>query len=533
MKKIHKRLLSSIVVMMMAITATFIPGLLNFNTVRAEGVSLDVEVELNIGNNNNLISGNPSNGYVKDVDSTNKVATITSPDGKVVIEITDWDIKQSGNDNSTMTIKVTGVGATLKNISISASQSQSGGGDTLNIPLIDGVAQLIEVGNKLNFFTFKFDVYTDYTLTYMIDGEVYGSPVVFNVGDEITPPAPTQEGFTFNGWFDDDTLTTLFEQFDDMPAGDRIVYGTWIEDTVDPVEYDYFFHYNYEGATEHYAELTFTEEDNFVTPPVDPSREGFDFLGWNTKADGSGDDVTEFDELDVDLAPYNVYAQWAEITVDPAEYDYFFHYNYEGATEPYALLTFTEEDNFVTPPANPTRENFVFDGWNTKADGSGDDVTEFVDLDVELAPYNVYAQWAEIEGEIEDPEVYEYYFHYNFEGATEPYALLTFTEEDNFVTPPANPTRENFVFDGWNTKADGSGDDVTEFVDLDVELAPYNVYAQWAEVKGDEDEIPDTSDSSGLKGLGLLALMMGLLMIVVTRKKEEEEDDIITITFGE
>jgi len=52
--------------------------------------------------------------------------------------------------------------------------------------------------------------------------------------------------------------------------------------------------------------------------PVDPSRSGYDFLGWNTEADGSGEAFTPETVVEDDIT---VYAQWREVdaeeTIEP------------------------------------------------------------------------------------------------------------------------------------------------------------------------------------------------------------------------
>lgn len=63
-----------------------------------------------------------------------------------------------------------------------------------------------------------------YTLTYMVDGEVYGTPETVAYGTAITPKAePTKEGFTFSGW--QNVPAT-------MPAQDVVITGSFDKDKV-------------------------------------------------------------------------------------------------------------------------------------------------------------------------------------------------------------------------------------------------------------------------------------------------------------
>ena len=47
---------------------------------------------------------------------------------------------------------------------------------------------------------------------------------------------------------------------------------------------------------------------------------------------------------------------------------------------------------------------------------------------------------------------------------------------NHFDLPTTNPTRSGYIFTGWNTKADGSGDAFTAATDVTSNIT---VYAQW------------------------------------------------------
>ena len=62
-----------------------------------------------------------------------------------------------------------------------------------------------------------------YTLKYYINGTV-NKTVTLAEGDEITQYTPSQEGYTFNGWYTDSRLTSPFTDTT-MPARNVTVYG--------------------------------------------------------------------------------------------------------------------------------------------------------------------------------------------------------------------------------------------------------------------------------------------------------------------
>ena len=100
-----------------------------------------------------------------------------------------------------------------------------------------------------------------YTLTYIVNGEVYTTQT-YAYGATITPPAaPELEGHTFNGW------TNLPET---MPAADTQVSAAF---TVN----NYTLTYIVDGKT--YTTQTYAYGAT-ITPPAAPELEGHTFNGW-------------------------------------------------------------------------------------------------------------------------------------------------------------------------------------------------------------------------------------------------------------
>ena len=88
------------------------------------------------------------------------------------------------------------------------------------------------------------------------------------------------------------------------------------------------------------------------------SRTGYSFAGWNTQPDGSGiayDNEAVITATATDKGPVTLYAQW---TV----HQYTISFDSNGGT-PVASIT-QDYGTAVTPPANPTREDHTFIGWN-------------------------------------------------------------------------------------------------------------------------------------------------------------------------
>lgn len=138
-----------------------------------------------------------------------------------------------------------------------------------------------------------------------------------------------------------------------------------------------------------------------------------------------------------------------------------------GGTGEMAALSVKKGENVKLTANTFTWADHAFKGWNTKADGTGtpyaNEATVKFDSDTTL-----YAQWN---------QVVTVTFNSN-EGSeiTSKQVLLYNTE----TALNANTfSRTGYVFWGWNTVADGSGDDYADQESVTL-TANLNLYAQWA-----------------------------------------------------
>ena len=121
----------------------------------------------------------------------------------------------------------------------------------------------------------------------------------------------------------------------------------------------------------------------------------------------------------------------------------------------------------------PTAKGYLFSGWNTEEDGSGDDYFPGDTYSENEALY-LYAQWTPI----------KYTVAYNGNGSTSGSMLTqTFTYGKSYNLAANGFVRSNYHFAGWNTKADGSGTSYSDKQSVK-NLAIKNgtkvtLYAQW------------------------------------------------------
>lgn len=68
-----------------------------------------------------------------------------------------------------------------------------------------------------------------YTMTFMVDGEVYATQQVQHGSRAQAVPNPTKDNYVFNGWFYDEALTEPYTRTADEIVADTTVYAAWVE----------------------------------------------------------------------------------------------------------------------------------------------------------------------------------------------------------------------------------------------------------------------------------------------------------------
>ena len=115
-------------------------------------------------------------------------------------------------------------------------------------------------------------------------------------------PVLSEEGYEFGGWYYDTQLTKPATENEEI-FNDTTLYAKWtfIENTI------YVYHYT--GSNTQMIKTSYGKE---IQLPSAPIREGYEFIGWNTKEDGTGksykpgEKVTEL-STGKDIS---IYGQW-------------------------------------------------------------------------------------------------------------------------------------------------------------------------------------------------------------------------------
>jgi uncharacterized repeat protein (TIGR02543 family) len=313
-----------------------------------------------------------------------------------------------------------------------------------------------------------------YKITYNLNGGsgAAGNPASYTVESAaITLAAPVRAGYTFGGWYDNAALTgSAVSSIPQKSTGNKSFYAKWV-----PVTYT--ITYNLDGG-ENAAEnpASYTVESGAVTL-ADPSKIEHSFLGWYTNADLTGEAAASIPAGSTGnktfwakwtLRTYTItYAEVLSVTSIP-----------EGAAEPvykdgHYTGRFVSSYTFGTAVTLPdaTERDYFFNGWYPAGDISGEPVVSIAagtSGDIIL-----YAKWT-----------FGYYLHYNGNGGSGSVASAGTLERGKSTKLADNGfTRANYIFCGWNTKADGSGTYYKAGQDVVIQIMSYyysiTLYAQW------------------------------------------------------
>ncbi|WP_181562705.1 InlB B-repeat-containing protein, partial [Clostridium beijerinckii] len=209
-------------------------------------------------------------------------------------------------------------------------------------------------------------------------------------------PNPTRNGYTFAGW--DKVFTNITE--------DTVVTATYTENV--PNSYTVTFK-DYDGTV--IAIQTVTEGAGATAPTPNPTRNGYTFAGWD-----------------------KVFANITEDTVVTATYTENIPNSYTVTFKDYdgtviAIQTVTEGASATAPTPNPTRNGYIFAGWDKV-------FTNITGNTVVTATYTENI-----------PNSYTVTFK-DYNGTV--IAIQTVTEGASATAPTPNPTRNGYTFAGWD-----------------------------------------------------------------------------------
>jgi len=296
-------------------------------------------------------------------------------------------------------------------------------------------------------------------------GSMTGQNMAYDTTTALTKNGYTKKGYSFNGWNTkaDGSGTKYADEADvtnlSYTDGDTItLYAQW---SANP--YKLTFNVN-KGSCSEASRMVKYDSTYGVLPTA--TRIGYTFDGWYT-LENNGVKVTK-DTVMQSVHGETVYAHW---NTNP--YNIRFDGNKASSGSMDAEYILYDETKPLTANAYK-KTGYTFTGWNTKADGSGKTYHD-EDNVLNLATNGVitlYAQWS--------ANHYSVVFDRNHATGGVVGAVSMIYDQSRQL--PANGfTRTGYQFDGWNTKADGSGQSYKDKAYV-ANLATGGVtilYAQW------------------------------------------------------
>ena len=234
-----------------------------------------------------------------------------------------------------------------------------------------------------------------YTITLMVDDvdqitiHDYGADISQYIG------AINKEGYNFIGWAKEDG--TLFTQTT-MPAENLVLHACWGVNK-------YTIMFDTDGGTE--IAPIIADYDTAITAPAAPTKEGYTFAGWDKDIP-----VTMPAENVTIKALWNINQYTITFDTDGGDY----------------IAPITQDYNTaVTAPAAPTKTGYTFAGWDRAIPATmpADDMT-------------IKAQWT----------INQYTITFDTDGGSTIDAITQ--DYGTKITAPADPTKEGYVFDGWD-----------------------------------------------------------------------------------
>lgn len=279
---------------------------------------------------------------------------------------------------------------------------------------------------------------TTYSVTYVNGKTNPSNPTSYKKSaNNIMLSDPTWKGYTFKGWYYDAEFTRRATMIKANTTGDKTFYAKW-----EANKYKVSFDGN--GATSGtMKDMTCAYANTYSLRTNKFSRKGYDFTGWNTKANGSGKAYVDEDEIK-NLnsnagAVVTLYAQWKAHSYK-VEFK-----GYRAESGSMSTLSCKYGKSYTLPANAFKKRGYTFVGWNTKTDGSGRSFKDGESVKnltaVDGNTLTLYTQW----------EKTQYKIVYGLGGGTNnaknpaSYNITT-----NTITLQA-ASRTGYTFGGWYT----------------------------------------------------------------------------------
>lgn len=250
------------------------------------------------------------------------------------------------------------------------------------------------------------------------------------VSSTLSTIKPTRSGYKFLGWAKSKKATSpIYNAGDEVElTEDTTLYAVWSK--------GYKIKYNANGGKVSSKTKTVYKGLTYGTLKT-PTRKGYKFLGWYTKASG-GVNVTK-DTKVTKSSTHTLYAHWQKI-----KYKITYELNGGSNSKKNKTSYYVTTSRFKLN--SPTKKGYKFLGWYTS--NKYKTKVTYVNKGT-TGNKTYYAKWTPIKYTI------QYYGNGNTSGSTKKQTSLKYNK--TYTLNSNGFKKKDYVFDSWNTKKDGSG----------------------------------------------------------------------------
>ena len=325
---------------------------------------------------------------------------------------------------------------------------------------------------------------------------------------------PTRTGYTFVKWTTNKNGTgtayqpgSQYSYNRDSDGGTVTLYAVWTPWKY-TVRYDKNVPANSSSQTVSNmpADQTKTEEVNLTLSSNKPSRNGYIFNGWQAQINGKAVDyqpgATLSYDPDVKGSVITLKAKWTA-------WKHTIHYdkNVPASSSSQTVANMPEDDTKTfditktISSTKPSRNGYIFNGWNTQKDGKGTAYASGAAYkhDQNGGTVTLYAQWT--------PWKHTVTYDKNVDPSSSSQTVTnmpgnqTKTFDEKLMISSTKPSRNGYIFNGWNTQKDGKGTAYASGAEYkhDQNGNTVTLYAQWTAWKhtvhynangGDQNSVP-------------------------------------------
>ena len=264
------------------------------------------------------------------------------------------------------------------------------------------------------------------------DGRIY-KRIEIKRGDKINPPAITKTGYTFEGWFEEETFDNIFD-FTQPIVNKECCYAKWSPNT-------YLIRFDANGGNGTMTDISATYDQNVTLSLNNFEKIHYVFKGWEQDNAGSvfTDGQTVKNLTSTDKAIVVLKAIWEE-----CGYKISFDGNDAMGTMPTLTLKYSETANL--PQNDFVKDGYIFSHWEYDGQQYQDcqEVSQLCETDEILT---FVAQW--------NPITYTIQFDSNNGTQQTTSQLLTYDQPSQLNECIFENTKEDKVFGYWECFENG------------------------------------------------------------------------------